>query len=187
MKAEDFEKVERFLNRFILSLGTVPGSSEVSKLLDRCRIELAKEFSLNGQVFSSFRELALISEKSPSFQEAQDLWDRFWTAYHQKNLRHFTMQGLLVLAEANFKNGHFVKPDRNNAYAIYQAVLSIESRNQAALTGIRQIRKYLLRKANGYFEEKKYREALDYYKRYKLTDSNNAFVNKKIRSCRRHL
>ena len=187
MKAGDFEKAEGFLNRFILFLGTAPESSEVSKLLDRCRIKQARELSSNGQFFAAFRKLALISQKSPFFQEAQELLDQFWVAYQQKNLKHFTMKRLLVLAEENLKSGHYVKPARYNAYTIYQAVLSLESRNEDALAGIRRIRNFLLQKANAYFKEKKYREALDYYQRYKLTDSNNAFVNKKIRSCRRHL
>jgi len=154
--------------------------------LDHFRLTLGQRLEKNEQNQPALRQYAAIREDSLYFEEAQKAIRRIWLASQQPR-QDQTLTQLLKEAETHFLAKRFLKPVNQNAYALYQAVLSLDPEHQLALKRIEQMKTFYRENGDAYFTEKKWSKALSFFERYYLIDTEDSEIKDKIKLCRENL
>jgi hypothetical protein len=94
---------------------------------------------------------------------------------------------LLKEADAHFKARQYLKPVNQNAFVLYQAVLTLEPGHELARKRIDQMKAFYADNGDAYFSKKEWARALSYFERYYLIDIDNEQVNDKLKICREQL
>ncbi|MGD8283313.1 MAG: FHA domain-containing protein [Desulfobacterales bacterium] len=154
--------------------------------LDYFRLTLGQRLEKNKQNQPALGQYAAIREDSIYFEEAQKAIRRIWLASQQPR-QDQTLTQLLKEAETHFLANRFLKPVNQNAYTVYQAVLSIDPEHPLALKRLDQMKAFYREKGDAYFTKKKWSKALSFYERYYLIDTEVPEINDKIKLCREKL
>ena len=154
--------------------------------LDYFRLTLGQRLEKNKQNQPALGQYAAIREDSIYFEEAQKAIRRIWLASQQPR-QDQTLTQLLKEAETHFLAKRFLKPVNQNAYTVYQAVLSIDPEHPLALKRLDQMKAFYREKGDAYFTEKKWSKALSFYERYYLIDTEVPEIKDKIKLCREKL
>ena len=121
------------------------------------------------------------------FEEAHKAIRRIWLAHQQQSREDQTMAQLLKDADAHFKAKQYLKPVNQNAYVLYQAVLSLDPKHKLALKRIDQMKAFYSENGDKYYEKKNWSKALSYFERYYLIDTETKEINNKMKICREKL
>jgi hypothetical protein len=132
-------------------------------------------------------QYSAIKEDSIYYEEAHKAIRRIWLAHQQQSRQDQTLVQLLKEADAHFKAQQYLKPVNQNAFVLYQAVLTLEPGHKLARERIDQMKKFYADNGEAYFSKKEWAKALSYFERYYLIDIDNGLVNDKLKICREKL
>ena len=167
------------------------GSGRESKILweqlDYYRFTLAQRLESAKDFQPALRRYAAIKEDSIYFEEAHKAIRRIWLAHQRQPRKDQTLAQLLKEAETHFRAQRYLKPVNQNAYLLYQTVLTLEPGNVVALKRINQMKSFYRERGNKYFAEKNWSRALSYFERYYLIDTETKEINRKMIVCRQKL
>jgi hypothetical protein len=108
-------------------------------------------------------------------------------AFQQKNREKQNIAQLLKEAETHFLAKRYLTPVNKNAFAVYQAVLALNSRHDLALQRIDQMKTFYREHGDGYYKKRNWSKALFYYERYSIIDPESKKIKAKITACRQQL
>jgi len=191
IKGGDFDHAAQVLVSFLQNHGTTAEADLIWRKLDHVRYSAGGRLESEGKPLEAIREYAAVRAVSPLFDKASKASGRLWLSFQLRQLiaRHQQkiVTGLLEEARKNFKMYRFLTPAGNSAYAIYQAVLTLDADNTAAREKIVMIKSYYLDSGNDFLADKKWAKALESYENYALIDPLNPDINEKINICRKKL
>jgi pSer/pThr/pTyr-binding forkhead associated (FHA) protein len=171
-----------FLKKYLAVHGHGKEAEALWDRLDYYRLTLGEQLeSKNQQEYSSIREDSLY------FEEAQKAIRRIWLAYQQKNRQKQNVAQLIKEAETHFLAKRYLTPVNKNAYAAYQAVLSLDSKHKLALQRIGQIKTFYREHGEGYFKKGSWSKALYYFERYSIIEPGSEEIKAKISACRQKM
>lgn len=187
--AEDGElqEAKAYLITYLQNYGGGEEANVMFERVDYYSLLLGEKLESEEKYQFAIRQYAAIREDSLYFKEAQTAIRRIWLAYQQKRYNDQTLTQLLKEGETHFLAKRYLTPVNQNAYSVYQAVLAIDSENQAALQRIEQIKTYYREIGDKYYAQKKWLRALKYFERYSLIDPELPDVKKKISICKNKL
>ena len=186
-RAGDPSAAERLLISFLKKYGAGPDAQVVWDNLDRYRIEAAKKLEHDGKLLAAMKKYSMVEKESPYYDEAQKQISRIWLAYQKEKLRKQTVYQLMQEAEQAFREGRYLAPVNHNAYAAYQAILSIDPSNQLARKRIQEILDIFRKKGEEALSRRDYQEALGYFERYLLVNPDDQEVKEQASLCREQL
>ena len=176
-----------FLKKYLAKHGHGKEAEALWDRLDYFRLTLGEQFESANQHQSALKEYSSIREDSLYFEEAQKAIRRIWLAYQQKNRQKQNVAQLLKEAETHFLAKRYLTPVNKNAYAVYQAVLSLDSKHELALQRISQIKTFYREHGDGYFKKRSWSKALYYFERYSIIDPESTDIKEKISACRQKM
>ena len=183
----DVEGARKSLVRFLKLHGGETYTKPLWNLLDLYRIEHARKLEKEGLFLNALKEYAAIEDDSPYFDTAQQESGRILLEYQKERLKQQTISQIIQEAEAAFQEKHYITPVNHNAYAAYQAVLSIDPSNQLARDRIEEIKAILKDRGKAAYGRKRYSEALAAFERYLFISPDDREVKKLTRICRQRL
>jgi pSer/pThr/pTyr-binding forkhead associated (FHA) protein len=188
-KAEkgDLKAAKVFLKDYLSKYGHGQEAEKLWDRLDYYRLTLGEQLESNNQHQSALREYSSIREDSLYFEEAQKAIRRIWLAFQQKNREKQNIAQLLKEAETHFLAKRYLTPVNKNAFAVYQAVLALNSRHDLALQRIDQMKTFYREHGDGYYKKRNWSKALFYYERYSIIDPESKKIKAKITACRQQL
>jgi pSer/pThr/pTyr-binding forkhead associated (FHA) protein len=184
---EDLESAMEYLKSYLAEYGAGKEAEILWDRLDYFRLSLAQRLESARKYQPALREYAAIKEDSIYFEEAHKAIRRIWLAHQHQTRNDQTMAQILKEADAHFKAKQYLKPVNQNAYVLYQAVLSLDSKHKLALKRIGQMKAFYSENGNKYFEKKNWSKALSYFERYYLIDTETREINNKMKICREKL
>jgi pSer/pThr/pTyr-binding forkhead associated (FHA) protein len=176
-----------FLKGYLAKHGHGKEAEALWDRLDFYRLTLGEQLESTKKHQSALREYSSIREDSLYFEEAQKAIRRIWLAYQQKSHQKQNVAQLLKEAETHFLAKRYLTPVNKNAYATYQAVLSLDSKHKLALQRIEQIKTFYREHGDGYFKKGSWPKALYYYERYSIIDPGSKDIKRKISACRQKM
>jgi pSer/pThr/pTyr-binding forkhead associated (FHA) protein len=176
-----------FLKKYLAVHGHGKEAEALWDRLDYYRLTLGEQLESTNQHQSALREYSSIREDSLYFEEAQKALRRIWLAYQQKNRQKQNVAQLLKEAETHFLARRYLTPVNKNAYAVYQAVLSLDPKHALALQRIEQIKTFYREHGEGYFKKRSWSKALYYFERYSIIDPESKDIKAKISACRQKM
>ena len=176
-----------FLKKYLAVHGHGKEAEALWDRLDYYRLTLGEQLESKNQHQSALREYSSIREDSLYFEEAQKAIRRIWLAYQQKNRQKQNVAQLLKEAETHFLAKRYLTPVNKNAYAVYQAVLSLDPKHELALQRIEQIKTFYREHGDGYFKKKSWSKALYYFERYSIIDPESTDIKARISACRQKM
>lgn len=188
-KAEkgDVDEAKAFLKKYLAQHGHGKEAEALWDRLDYYRLTLGEQLESNNQHQSALREYSSIREDSLYFEEAQKAIRRIWLAYQQKNRQKQNVAQLLKEAETHFLAKRYLTPVNKNAFAAYQAVLSLDPKHELALQRIEQIKTFYRENGEIYFKKGSWSKALNYFERYSIIDPGSTDIKEKISVCRQKM
>ena len=188
-KAEkgNIDEAKEFLKNYLAEYGHGKEAEALWDRLDFYRLTLGEQLESTNQLQPALREYSSIREDSLYFEEAQKAIRRIWLAYQQKNHRKQNVAQLLKEAEEHFLAKRYLTPVNKNAFAAYQAVLSLEPKHELALQRIEQIKTFYRENGEGYYNKGDWAKALFYFERYAIIDPESAEIKAKISACRQKM
>ena len=183
----DPEGAEAVATAFLKRHGTDSGSQPVWQKLDQYRMGVAQKLQQQGLYLDAMKKYSTIEKDSPYFQEAQKQIRRIWIDYQKERLKKQTIYQLLEQAEQAFKLGHYLTPINRNAFACYQAILSIDPDYELAKKRIEQIKQILKKRGAQAFAKKDFQLALKYLEQYLLIDPQDEEAKEMEAESREHL
>jgi pSer/pThr/pTyr-binding forkhead associated (FHA) protein len=154
-KAEkgNVDEAKVFLKNYLAEHGHGKEAAALWDRLDFYRLTLGEQLESINQHQSALREYSSIREDSLYFEEAQKAIRRIWLAYQKKNHQKQNLAQLLKEAETHFLARRYLTPVNKNAFAAYQAVLSLEPEHSLAHQRIGQIKTFYLEHGEGYYKK----------------------------------
>jgi pSer/pThr/pTyr-binding forkhead associated (FHA) protein len=188
-KAEkgNIDEAKVFLKNYLSEHGHGKEAEALWDRLDYYRLTLGEQLESNNKPQSALREYSSIREDSLYFEEAQKAIRRIWLAYQQKNRQKQSIAQLLKEAETHFLARRYLTPVNKNAFAAYQAVLSLDPKHELALQRIEQIKTFYRENGEGYFKKGTWAKALYYFERYSIIDPESPEIKAKISTCRQKM
>jgi pSer/pThr/pTyr-binding forkhead associated (FHA) protein len=176
-----------FLKKYLAQYGHGKEAEALWDRLDYYRLTLGEQLESVNQHQSALKEYSSIREDSLYFEEAQKAIRRIWLAYQQKNRQKQNVAQLLKEAETHFLAKRYLTPVNKNAFALYQAVLSLNPKHKLALQRIQQIKTFYREHGEGYFKKGVWSKALNYFERYSIIDPGSKDIKEKISICRQKM
>ena len=188
-KAEkgNVEEAKAFLKKYLAEYGHGKEAEALWDRLDFYRLTLGEQLESAKQHQAALREYSSIREDSLYFEEAQKAIRRIWLAYQQKTHQKQSLAQLLKEAETHFLARRYLTPVNKNAFAAYQAVLSMDPKNELALQRIEQIKTFYRENGDGYYKKGNWPMALSYFERYAIIDPESDEIKAKITACRQKI
>jgi pSer/pThr/pTyr-binding forkhead associated (FHA) protein len=186
-RQENLESVMEYLKSYLAEYGAGKEAEILWDRLDYYRLSLAQRLETAQKFQPALREYAAIKDDSIYFEEAHKAIRRIWLAHQQQNREDRTLAQILKEADAHFKAKQYLKPVNQNAYVLYQAVLSLDPKHELALERIDQMKAFYRKNGDQYYDKKNWSKALSYYERYYLIDTDTKEINSKIKTCREKL
>ena len=188
-KAEkgNVDEAKVFLKNYLAEHGHGKEAEALWDRLDFYRLTLGEQLESINQHQSALKEYSSIREDSLYFEEAQKAIRRIWLAYQQKNHRKQNVAQLLKEAETHFLARRYLTPVNKNAFAAYQAVLSLEPKHGLAHQRIDQIKTFYREHGEGYYKKGDWPKALSYFERYTIIDPGSPEIRAKISACRQKM
>jgi pSer/pThr/pTyr-binding forkhead associated (FHA) protein len=188
-KAEkgNVDEAKVFLKNYLAEYGHGKEAAALWDRLDFYRLTLGEQLESTNQHQSALREYSSIREDSLYFEEAQKAIRRIWLAYQKKNHQKQNVAQLLKEAESHFLARQYLTPVNKNAFAAYQAVLSLEPKHELALQRIEQIKTFYRENGEGYYKKGDWPKALSYFERYTIIDPESPEIKAKISACRQKM
>jgi hypothetical protein len=188
-KAEkgDVDEAKVFLKNYLAEYGHGKEAVALWDRLDFYRLTLGEKMESINQHQSALREYSSIREDSLYFEEAQKAIRRIWLAYQKKDHQKQNVAQLLKEAETHFLARRYLTPVNKNAFAAYQAVLSLEPKNSLALQRIGQIKTFYREYGERYYKKGDWPKALSYFERYTIIDAGSPEIKAKISACRQKM
>jgi hypothetical protein len=184
---EGLESAMEYLKSYLAEYGAGKEAEILWDRLDYFRLSLAQKLEADKKFQPALREYAAIKEDSIYFEEAHKAIRRIWLAHQQQGRSDQTLSQILKEADAHFRSKQYLKPVHQNAYVLYQAVLSLEPDHKLALERIDQMKTFYRDNGEKYFTQKIWSKALSYFERYYLIDSETKEINNKMKICREKL
>lgn len=184
---EDLESAMEYLKSYLAEYGAGKEAEILWDRLDYYRLSLAQRLESAKKFQPALREYAAIKEESIYFEEAHKAIRRIWLAHQQQTREDQTLAQILKEADAHFKAQQYLKPVNQNAYVLYQAILSLEPKHKLALKRIDQMKAFYRENGENYYDKKKWSKALSYFERYYLIDTDTKEINNKMKICREKL
>jgi hypothetical protein len=184
---EDLESAMEYLKDYLAEYGAGKQAEILWDRLDYYRLSMAQRLEKEQKFQPALREYAAIKEDSIYFEEAHKAIRRIWLIHQQQTREDQTLAQLLKEADAHFKAQQYLKPVNQNAYVLYQAVLTLEPEHELALKRIDQMKAFYRDNGENYYANKKWSKALSYFERYYLIDTDTKEVNEKMKICREKL
>ena len=186
-KHEDLESVMAYLKSYLAEYGAGKEAEVLWNRLDYYRLTMGHKLESEKKYQQALRQYSAIKEDSISYEEAHKAIRRIWLAHQQQSRQDQTLVQLLKEADAHFQAQQYLKPVNQNAFVLYQAVLTLEPHHELALERIDQMKAFYRENGETYFSKKKWAKALSYFERYYLIDTDNNLVNDKLKICREKL
>ena len=184
---ENLESAMAYLKSYLAEYGAGREAEILWDRLDYYRLSVAQRLEAAQQLQPALREYAGIKEDSIYFEEAHKAIRRIWLAHQQQNREDQTLAQILKEADAKFKAKQYLKPVNQNAYVLYQAVLSLDPEHELALKRIDQMKAFYRENGEKHYNQKNWSKALSYYERYYLINADAEDINAKIKICRERL
>ncbi|MCP4623488.1 MAG: FHA domain-containing protein [bacterium] len=184
---ENLESAMEYLKSYLAEYGAGKEAEILWDRLNYYRLSLAQRLETAKKLQPALREYAAIKEDSIYFEEAHKAIRRIWLAHQQQNRGDQTLAQILKEADAHFKAKQYLKPVNQNAYVLYQAVLSLDPKHELALKRIVQMKAFYRENGEKHYDKKNWSKALSYYERYYLIDTDTKEINTKIKICREKL
>ena len=181
---EDLTEVLDYLKSYLAEYGAGKESEVLWDRLEYYRLNQGRRLEAAREFQPALRQYAAIKENSIYFEEAHKGIRRIWHAHQQQPRTDRTLVQLLKEAEDHFRARHYLKPVNQNAYALYQAALTLEPGNELAIKRIEQMKRFYHDHGEKYFSKKNWTKALSHFERYFLIDSDNKEINNKMTICR---
>jgi len=186
-REEDLESAMAYLKSYLAEYGAGKEAEILWDRLDYYRLNLAQRLENAKKFQPALREYAAIKEESIYFDEAHKAIRRIWLAHQQQPREDQTLVQILNEADAHFKAQQYLKPVNQNAYVLYQAVLSLDPKHKLALERIDQMKDFYRENGDNYYDKKIWSKAISYFERYYLIDTDNKEINDKMKLCREKL
>ena len=188
-KAEkgDINEAKSFLKNYLAEHGSGKEAEALWDRLDYYRLTLGEQLESQNKHQAALSEYLSIREDSLYFEEAQKAIRRIWLTSQQKNRQKQDLAQLLQEAEAHFLAKRYLTPVNQNAYASYQAILSLNPNHELALQRIEQIKTFYREHGEGYFKKQDWPKALSYFERYSIIDPESSEIKEKISVCRQKM
>ena len=188
-KAEkgDITEAKSFLKNYLAEYGHGKEAEALWDRLDYYRLTLGEQYESLNKHQAALSEYSSIREDSLYFEEAQKAIRRIWLASQQKNRQKQDIAQLVQEAETHFLAKRYLTPVNQNAYAVYQAILSLNPNHELALQRIEQIKTFYREHGEGYFKKGDWAKALSYFERYSIIDPGSQEIKDKISACRQKL
>jgi len=184
---EDLKSAMAYLKSYLAEYGAGKEAEILWDRLDYYRLSLAQSLENAKKFQPALRQYAAIKEESIYFDEAHKAIRRIWLAHQQQTREDQTLAQILKDADAHFKAQQYLKPVNQNAYVLYQAVLSLDPKHELALKRIDQMKSFYRENGEKYYVKKKWSKALSYFERYYLIDTDTKEINNKLKICREKL
>lgn len=184
---EDLVSAMDYLKSYLAEYGAGKEAEILWDRLDYYRLSLAQRLETARKLQPALRQYAAIKEDSIYFEEAHKAIRRIWLAHQQQNRGDQTLAQILKEADAHFKAKQYLKPVNQNAYVLYQAVLSLDPKHELALKRIVQMKAFYRENGENHYDKKNWSKALSYFERYYLIDTDTKEINTKIKICREKL
>ncbi|MEJ2099622.1 MAG: DUF799 family lipoprotein, partial [Desulfobacterales bacterium] len=188
-KAEkgDINEAKSFLKNYLAEYGHGKEAEALWDRLDYYRLTLGEQYESLNKHQAALSEYSSIREDSLYFEEAQKAIRRIWLSSQQKNHQKQDIAQLVQEAETHFLAKRYLTPVNQNAYAVYQAILSLNPNHELALKRIEQIKTFYREHGEGYFKKGDWAKALSYFERYSIIDPESQEIKEKISACRQKL
>jgi pSer/pThr/pTyr-binding forkhead associated (FHA) protein/tetratricopeptide (TPR) repeat protein len=188
-KAEkgNVDEAKVFLKKYLAEYGHGKEAAALWDRLDFYRLTLGEQLESINQHQSALKEYSSIREDSLYFEEAQKAIRRIWLAYQKKTHQKQNVAQLLKEAETHFLAKRYLTPVNKNAFAAYQAVLSLNPKHELALRRIEQIKTFYREHGDGYYKKGNWPKALSYFERYAIIDPESSEIKAKISACRQKM
>ena len=184
---ENLESAMEYLKSYLAEYGAGKEAEILWDRLDYYRLILAQRLESAKKFQPALREYAAINEESIYFEEAHKAIRRIWLAHQKPNRQDQTLAQILREADTHFKARQYLKPVNQNAYVLYQAVLSLEPEHKLALKRIDQMKTFYRDNGEKYYTKQNWSKAQSYFERYYLIDTDTREVNNKLKICREKL
>ena len=184
---EDLESAMAYLKSYLAEYGAGKEAENLWDRLDYFRLSLAQRLESAKKFQPALRQYAAIKEDSIYFDEAHKAIRRIWLAHQQHTREDQTLSQILKEADAHFKAQQYLKPVNQNAYVLYQAVLSLDPKHKLALERIDLMKAFYRENGEKYYDKKAWSKALSYFERYYLIDTDTREINNKMKICRENL
>jgi pSer/pThr/pTyr-binding forkhead associated (FHA) protein len=181
---ESLESAMEYLKEYLAEYGAGKEAEVLWDRLDYYRLSLAQQLESAKKFQPALRQYSAINEDSIYFEEAHKAIRRIWLAHQEQSRQDQTLAQILKEADEHFQTQQYLKPVNQNAYVLYQAVLSLEPGNELALQRIDQMKAFYSENGEKYFSQKKWSKALSFFERYYLIDTDTAEINNKMKICR---
>ncbi|MGD9134108.1 MAG: hypothetical protein PVF78_10705, partial [Desulfobacterales bacterium] len=180
-------EAKAFLKKYLAEYGHGKEAAALWDRLDFYRLTLGEQLESANQHQSALREYSSIREDSLYFEEAQKAIRRIWLAYQKKTHQKQDLAQLLKEAETHFLARRYLTPVNKNAFAAYQAILSLDPKHDLALQRIEQIKTFYREHGDGYYKKGNWPMALSYFERYSIIDPESSEIKAKISACRQKI
>ena len=184
VEKQEVKKAKSLLMTFIGQYGGSAAARPAAERLDALRLKSGRDLEAAEAYQRALQEYAAISTDGSYADEAAEGIRRIWRAFQQNHLDKQTLAELLKKAESKFIAKQYITPVEENAYALYKAVLAIDSDNPDALKRIKQMKDFYREKGNHHFQAGRYSRALVYFERYAIIDPDDPEMQSKIKACR---
>jgi pSer/pThr/pTyr-binding forkhead associated (FHA) protein len=181
---ESLESAMAYLKSYLAEYGAGKEAENLWDRLDYFRLNLAQRLESAQKFQPALRQYAAIKEDSIYFDEAHKAIRRIWLAHQQQTRGDQTLAQILKEADSHFKAQQYLKPVNQNAYVLYQAVLSLDPKHKLALERIDQMKAFYRENGEKYYDKKTWSKALSYFERYYLIDTDTREINNKMKICR---
>jgi pSer/pThr/pTyr-binding forkhead associated (FHA) protein len=188
-KAEkgDLNEAKSILKNYLSEYGHGKEAQALWDRLDYYRLTLGEQLESINKHQAALSEYSSIREDSLYYEEAQKAIRRIWLTSQQKSRQKQDVDQLLQEAETHFLAKRYLTPVNQNAYAAYQAILTLNPNHQLALQRIEQIKAFYRENGESYFKKQDWSKALSYFERYSIIDPQSAEIKKKISVCRQKM
>jgi pSer/pThr/pTyr-binding forkhead associated (FHA) protein len=188
-KAEDGDLLaaRQILIDYLKEYGGGQEADELWEHLDRYRVESAGRLENASKYQAALGMYAAVREDSSYYARAQQGIRRIWLESQKEQRRHQNLAQLLQEADRHFKAKRFLTPVNNNAYSVYQAVLTEDPGNPTALERIEQMKAFYRKHGESNFTRGSWSRALTYFERYNFISPDSPEIQQKITICRSKL
>ncbi len=180
-------EAKRSLTAFLRQYGAGPEAKPVWDQLDYLRIEHGKLLESEGRIMEALGEYAAVPEDSPYFENARSALRDLWLKYQRDYLRSQTVNQLLAEAEEHFQAGRLLAPVNQNAYAAYQAILSLDPDNEIAHQRIEEIKLHFRDQGMRAYKAGRWADAIANFEKYLLIEPQDKEIRTYLTRCRRKL
>ncbi len=186
-RQESLESAMEYLKEYLAEYGAGKEAEVLWDRLDYYRLSLAQRLESAKKFQPALRQYSAINEDSIYFDEAHKAIRRIWLAHQEQSREDQTLAQILKEADELFQAQQYLKPVNQNAYVLYQAVLSLEPGHALALQRIDQMKAFYSDNGEKYYSQKKWSKALSFFERYYLIDTETREINNKMKLCREKL